>query len=149
MQSQLELVLMLIARWAHVIGAILLVGSLLYTRLVLLPAQAESLDESAASRLGEAVNRRFGLLVRIAATLLLLSGGYNFWLATRADPGSTYHMTFGIKLVAALSVLFLASVLSGRARAFEGMRKNLERWLFVTTTLALAVVLISGMLRHL
>ena len=141
--------LTLIARWAHMVAAILLVGGLLYARLVLLPAQAETLEEPVTSRLRAAVNRRFGMLVRVCAALLLLSGAYNFWRVARTDPGSTYHALFGVKVVAAFGVFFLASVLSGRAKAFDRLRRDLERWLFVTTTLALAVVLISGVLKNL
>jgi uncharacterized membrane protein len=137
---QTETFLLLLARWTHILSVVTLAGGILFLRLVLLPATGAGP--------GEAVNRRFGMVVRVCATLLLLSGGYTFWRVNARDPGSTYHALFGVKVMLALGVFFLASVLVGRARAFEAMRRNLGTWLFLTVLLVVGVVLVSGLLRY-
>ena len=106
--------LTLIARWAHMVAAIVLVGGLLYARLVLLPAQAETLEEPVTSRLRGAWRNHGELGTRRTRTAQGQQGG--------REHGS---------------------------QAFDRRRRELVRWLFVTTTLALAVVLISGVLKNL
>ena len=56
-----------------------------------------------------------------------------------------YHALFGVKLLAAICVLFLASALVGRSEAFAAWRAKPAKWLTLSVVLALVVVLISGL----
>lgn len=85
-------------------------------------------------------------------TLLLLSGMYNFMtigMEKAKQVGALYHALLGIKILAAFGVFFLASVLTGRSPAFESMRTNSKKWLAITASLGILVVLISGILSKL
>ena len=89
-----------------------------------------------------------------AIGLLLLSGMYNFVVssiprAKEADVTAVYHAIFGVKVLAAIGVFFLTSVLLGRAPAFDRMRATPGKWLALNALLAVAVVLLSGVLKNL
>lgn len=146
-----EALLAIVARWAHVLSAVVLVGGLLYQRLVLNPALAEVPEADDGGRLRQAANRRWKMAVMICTALLLLSGVYNFLTVSmdKAEVVPAYHGLFGVKFLAALTVFFLAAVLAGRSPAFEGMRRNAGRWVAIAALLGLIVVLISGVLRNL
>ena len=87
----------------------------------------------------------------LAILLLLVSGLINFIRINRTLPADAnkmlYHSLFGIKFLLALVVFFLASALSGRSTAFQKLRANSKTWLGVTSTLVVAIILISGVMR--
>ena len=58
-----------------------------------------------------------------------------------------YHALVGIKILLALGVFFIASVLVGRSPAFEGMRQNRAKWLKIIVILATVIVGISGFVK--
>ena len=146
-----EALLAIVARWAHILSAVVLVGGLLFQRLVMVPAVTEALDAERGQQLREAADRRWKLAVMVCTALLLLSGVYNFLTISidKAEGVPAYHGLFGVKFVLALAVFFLAAVLSGRSDAFEGMRRNHGKWIAIVALAGLAVVLISGVLRNL
>lgn len=146
-----EALLAIVFRWAHVLSAVALVGGLLFQRLVSFPAAEETLDVDHARRLRAASDRRWKPVVMISTALLLLSGVYNFLTISieKADSAPAYHGLFGVKFILALLVFFLAGTLTGRAAAFEGMRRNARTWIAVAALAALAVVLVSGVLKNL
>ena len=140
--ENLELV-PLIVRWLHVLAACLAIGTPLFVRFVLLPAMHKTLDPEAAARVRGAVNATWRLVVGIMIAVFILTGIYMFVfivLPTNLGPyKAAYHALFGLKMLLALVVFFLASVLPGRAPAFEFLRKNLKASL---TTLILLLLLI-------
>jgi len=143
--------LAIVARWAHVLSAVVLVGGLLFQRLVLGPAAAETLDAEADGRLRGAADRRWKIAVMVCTALLLLSGVYNFLTIgiPKGEVVPVYHGLFGVKFLLALTVFFLASALAGRSAAFAWIRRDARRWVAVAALLGLLVVLISGVLRNL
>ena len=82
----------------------------------------------------------------VSIALILISGIYNVAM-TIADKPVLYHILFGLKLVAALAVFFIASAMVGRSAAFEQMRANARKWSSIVVLLALVIVLISGVLK--
>jgi len=80
-----------------------------------------------------------------------VSGLINFIRINRSLPADAnkmlYHGLFGTKFLLALVVFFLASVLSGRSHAFDKLRANGKTWWGLTATLAVAIILISGVMR--
>jgi len=140
-----------VARWAHVLAAVVAVGGVLFQRLVLLPAVRETVDENSRGRLHEAVTGRWKRLLMACIGLLILSGGWNFVTISlaKAERAPIYHALFGIKFLLALAVFFLGSALAGRAEAFAALRRERGKWLGITAALAVLVVLISGVLKNL
>ncbi len=142
--------LSVLLRWLHIVAAVLLAGGALFWCCVLRPAASE-LDDATAAGLRQRVAARFSKIVMLAILLLLVSGLINFININRSLPADAnkmlYHGLFGIKFLLALVVFFLASALSGRSAAFEKLRANAKTWLSLTSTLAVAIILISGVMR--
>ena len=150
---------LLVLRWAHILGAVLTVGELFFARFAFLPAVAET-DEATREKLHEAVRRRWLPWVIGGITLLLVSGLTNFllfnntvksqgWADGQWMRQTSYHAIFGIKFLLALGVFYLASGLVGRGSGTAWIRRERARWLSVTLGLAVAVVMLSGWLRNL
>lgn len=140
----------LVLRWMHIVPAVAAGGATLFARIALLPALA-TLPDAERSRVKEAIDRRWRMVVMACVTLLLTSGTANFVMyqapAHRGQP--IYHALFGVKFVAALVVFFLASALSGRSAALASFRAKGRLWTGVTATLVLLILVISGVLRNL
>jgi uncharacterized membrane protein len=142
------LIVDILSRWLHVISAIVLMGGSIYTRFVLMPAAAQ-LPDAEHAKLRDAVRRSWAKTVGAAIGLLLLSGLFNYVRAIKGDvkPSSLYHALIGTKMLLSLAVFFLASALSGKAAAFEGIRKNARTWLGVTITLAAIIVALGSVVK--
>lgn len=146
--------LVLVVRWVHIAAVIAAIGGAMFARFAFLPAAAAELDESQRDRLREAVRKRWAKFVHLSIVTLLLTGGANFYLmvlSPRIEP-MPYHALFGLKIIGAFVIFFLASALAGRSAGFENLRKNDRKWLSVMIVLGLLLVLLSGALnqiRHL
>jgi len=137
-----------LSRCLHILGAITLFGGAIFMRYVLYPA-ASQLPETEHELLKQGVTKRWKPFVHIGITVLVLSGLYNY-LAVAAPQhhgDGKYHMLMGIKILLALIVFFIASVLPGRIPAFAGMRRNAKTWLSVAILCSTAVVIIAGVLK--
>ncbi len=137
-----------LSRWIHIMTAIVVVGGTLFMRFVLAPAAAQ-LPDAEHQRLKELVLARWKKVVMGGIALFVLSGFYNYIAVAipkrHGDP--LYHALIGIKILIALGVFFLASVLVGRSATFEPLRRERNKWLTVLIALALVIVLISSYLR--
>jgi uncharacterized membrane protein len=149
-----EYILLLLARWLHILSAAVALGVPIYVRLVLLPALA-TVDDETRGRLGEAMARRWRIIVYSAITIFLLTGLYNYLVVARwredifsASDRSRYHMLFGIKFVVALGMFFIASALAGRSAKLAPMRANARLWLAVLILLGILIVILSGVMRY-
>ncbi len=151
--------LLLLLRWMHIFGAVLLVGGLCFSRFALLPALADT-EEDSREKLQERIRRKWLPWVIIAITLLLVSGLANFLLfnSTVTSQGwgngewmkqTSYHTIFGVKFLLALLVFYFASGLVGRGSGTAWIRSDRARWLGVTLGLAVAIIILSGWLRNL
>ena len=151
--------LLLILRWSHILGVVLLVGGLAFLRFAFVPALEET-DEETRGKLHESVRRRWLPFVIIGITLLLVSGLANFLLfnTTVKEQGwadgqwmrqTNYHAIFGLKFLLALVVFYLSSGLVGRGGGTAWIRRDRARWLGVTLGFAVAIIMLSGWLRNL
>ncbi len=138
-------------RWMHILAAVVAVGGTIFVRFVLLPSIRETLTDEQHAALRAKLMARWKVVVMICIAALLISGAYNFMTISlaKAEHSAVYHPLFGVKMLAALAVFFLASALTGRAVAFEGLRRKAGFWMMVTAILGVAVILISGILRNL
>jgi len=140
----------LVLRWLHIVPAVVAGGATVFVRFALIPALA-TLPETERLRVKETIDRRWRVVVMICITLLLASGLLNFLLyqAPMHRGNAAYHALFGIKVLAAFVVFFLASALTGRTAAMAPIRANARFWGGIAAGLVLLIVLISGVLRGL
>ncbi len=138
----------LVLRWMHIVPAVVAGGATVFTRLALLPA-LQTLPEAERLRVKQTIDRRWRAVAMACITLLFVSGLANFVLyqAPAHKGQGLYHALFGVKVVAAMIVFFLASALSGRSAALSSIRGNARFWVGVAAWLMLVILLISGLLR--
>jgi uncharacterized membrane protein len=146
-------------RWAHVLAAIVAMGSLVFARFGLLPALSD-FDAATRERLHDSIRRRWLPWVIGAITLLLASGLANFlifngrvkaegWAEGAWMRQTSYHALFGAKFLLAMVAFYFASALVGRGEGTQWVRNDRAKWLSVTLGLMLAVVMISSWMRQL
>ncbi len=141
-------ILDLLSRWIHIGTAIVVLGGSVFLRFVLMPA-AVGLPDDEHQALRERLMGRWRKFVGIGIGLFLLSGFYNYLVVAmpKHQGDKLYHPLIGTKILLAFVVFFLASALTGRSAAFEGIRKNSKKWLLITILLAATIVVISGVLK--
>jgi uncharacterized membrane protein len=88
-------------RWLHITSVVVLIGGVLYARLVVAPAAA-SLAAAEQEALGDAMAVRFRALLYLAVLFLLASGVYNLFL--NLGRGPLYQSLLGIKMLLVLHV---------------------------------------------
>src|SRR5262249_48962386 len=123
----------------HITSAICAIGGPFFIRIALMPAANSTLDDETHQKLREATAARWRKIVYILITLFIITGFYSFFVETRGINGQLitarwrefgpedkqlYHMLFGIKVLAAFAIFFLASALAGRSAVFAPIRKN-------------------------
>ncbi len=133
------------SRWLHVGGAMTLFGGAMFLRYVLMPA-AETLPEAEHQALRQQVLARWRRFVHPLAGILLLSGGWNFWLRMKTA-AAPWHALAGFHLLLGLYVIFLASALVGRSQGLAKLRQDAKFWLAVNLAVAFAAVMIAGLMR--
>jgi uncharacterized membrane protein len=143
-------VVLLISRWIHLASAIVAVGGAVFMRYALLPAAKTTLADDVHERLREAVRTRWVKFVYASIALLLITGSINF--AILAIPPKIkplpYHPIFGVKLLAAFAVFFIASALMSKGPGFANIRANRAKWLGILLALGGLIVLLSGILNQ-
>jgi uncharacterized membrane protein len=159
----LELLLVLILRFIHIAAAMLAIGAPFYVRFALLPAATKTLDDEKHKQLRETINNRWRHIVYLLITLFLITGFINFLVPIRVDgqllsarwkdfnpeDKRLYHMIFGIKMLAAFAIFFLASALAGRTQTFAPIRKKAKTSLTLLLLLAALLLICSSTLRYL
>ncbi len=143
-------ILLLVSRWFHIAAVIMAIGGAAFTRLAFIPGVRDSLNGDTADKVRTAVAKRWTMVVHASIGLLLLTGFFNFYtlaIRTGIEP-MPYHAIFGLKLISALGVFFIAEALVGRSVAFEGMRRRNALWLSVLLCLAAVIILLSGLLNQ-
>lgn len=138
------------SRWIHLASAIVAVGGAVFMRFALLPAAKATLTDDVHERLREAVRTRWAKFVHAAVALLLITGSINFALLAlppkiKALP---YHPIFGVKLLAAFAVFFIAEALMSRGPGFANIRAHRAKWLGILLALGGLIVLLSGVLNQ-
>ncbi len=139
--------LTLLMRWVHIGGAIILIGSPFFIRLFLLPALAEEAADRRAAII-ERINKPWRIFLGIVILLQIISGVY--WLLV-VIPMSTepplYQIILTVKLLAALVLFFLLSVLAGRATTFASFRRDAAKWYTACLICGAIIVMAAGALR--
>jgi uncharacterized membrane protein len=150
-------ILPILMRWTHILSACIALGGPFFIRFALLPAASAILDDDTHNALRQRLNAAWRPIVYLVITLFLISGTYNFttiilgWGTGNPWPlgqyKAAYQALFGLKVMLALWVFFLASALAGRSKAFAFMRSNARLWLTVLIVSLLVIIMISNSLR--
>ena len=142
-----QLLINVISRIVHVSTAIALVGGSVFMVFVLLPA-AKQLSNESHEQLRGLVNKTWKRFIHVGILLFLVTGFYNYFQQMPSHKGDgLYHALIGTKIILALVVFFIASVLVGRSAAFESMRTGREKWLKIVVLLAAVIVAMSGFVK--
>jgi uncharacterized membrane protein len=105
----------ILSRWLHVSAAAVVVGGLVFTRFVLMPAM-QNLTAEHRAMLSEHVARHLRPFSMAAIILLVVSGLYNFLLALQGGLDPKYHMIFGVKLLFAAHLLAMVYITASPSR---------------------------------
>jgi len=136
-------------RWMHIVPAIVLLGGTIFLAVVAVP-KTSSPDGAPPAWLGK-VRKRWAMLSGLCILLLVVSGLWNF-MAYRMpevkDTGPLYQALFGVKVLLALGVFFIVSLMAGRSPTFEPMRARPGRTLMIAAAMGLAIVLIAGVMHN-
>ncbi len=143
-----NVVLNVIVRYLHIVMAIALLGGTIFMRFVLLPA-ADELTEEDREKTLTAVRTKWSKVVMVAAGFLLLSGLYNMAMVSikYSNVPKYYNALLGVKILLALIVFFVASMLAGRSEIGKKMRQKGKFWLHVNFVLASTVVLLASVVK--
>ncbi len=139
-----------VSRALHLLAAMATIGGAIFVRIALLPAMRQTLSTDENERVHQAVRKRWIGIVHASVTLLLLTGGLNYyWLAlkTHVKP-MPYHPIFLIKVLAALFIFFTAIALTGTSPGFSKMRERKGTWLTAIILAGALIVLLSGVLNQ-
>ncbi len=133
-----------VSRIVHLSTAICLVGGSVFMAFVLIPS-SNTLESSVHQSLSQQVVGRWKKFIHIGILLFLVTGFYNYIRAMPLHEGDgLYHALLGTKILLALGLMFLASVLVGRSPKFQVMRDNRSFWLKVVVLIAAVIVCISS-----
>lgn len=132
-------------RVLHISAALTAAGGAIFARFALLPG-LQSISEEPRATLHEAVRRRWSKCLGIAILVLIVSGMINLLLHAKEMP-VLYHMLAGIKIMLAMVVFFIASLLAGRSTMAARARQNAAKLLSINLLLIFAIVCIGATLR--
>jgi uncharacterized membrane protein len=142
---ELNDLLPLLSRWAHILAAITIVGGIAFMRFSLVPAAQEA---GASDALKEAIRRRWARLVMLSILFLLISGFYNAAMkAIDYKLDAFYLGLMTAKILLAFVIFVLISILTGRSARAQNLRKNEMVWLNAVFVLMVAVVLMAGAMK--
>ena len=136
----MDTILSIAARWLHIGSAIMLLGGTICLRFVVHPVLKNQPQE-----LRDAIRGRFKKFVHGGIAGLLLSGLYNYIKMVPQHRGDgLWHAMVDTKIVLALGVFFIGSVLVGRSKGTQKFRDNAGKWMAVAVVLGLLIVAMSG-----
>jgi uncharacterized membrane protein len=140
-------ILTLIMRWLHIGGAIVLVGSPLFIRLFLLPALSGE-EPARRDAIIERINKPWRIFLGMVILLQIISGVYWMLVVVKVSTEPPlYQIILTVKLLAALVLFFLLSVLAGRATMFASFRAQAPKWYTACLICGAIIIVCAGTLR--
>jgi uncharacterized membrane protein len=141
--------ILLVLRYMHILGAIMLMGGAVFARFAVVPT-LKKLNPVDQETVHSELRRRWSKFVHISSFFLLVSGIANLGIYGAKYEFTTfplYNMVAGIKFLLALPIFFIAALLTGRGKLAQKIQANTKYWLTVNLVLAVLMVLIGGGLR--
>ena len=124
-----------LSKWLHLISIVGVLGTAMCLRFVVVPAFREGQSEA-----GERLFRLAGRFSGVLWVVILLTGSFNTYQIS-AEVNKPYHMALGGKIMLALIMLGLTTVLSHPSPKFAGLQQHRAQWL--TWILILGVVIVG------
>ncbi len=141
--------LVIASRWIHLASVIVAVGGTVFMRLIVHPTASQVLPPEVGSQFGPTLVRRWSRALHTCIALILITGIYNTVVQFPLHKGQPiYHSLWGVKVILALFLFFIAIAIMGKSPAFEGLRKKRPMWMGVNIALAAVIVLLSNLLRY-
>ena len=138
-------IIAIVVRWIHLLSVIVAIGGMIFMRLVLMPSAEAVLSPEVRKELHAALVSRWKRFVHVCIALLIITGSFNFYITFQDGVKPIpYHPIFGVKVILAFGVFFLASALTGSSPGFASIRENGKKWSAVLIALALLAILLSG-----
>ena len=136
----------LISRWLHILSAIILMGGTVFLRWTVVPLQIQEEDQEAWFA---PMRASWSKLVMFSILFLLASGLYNTAIKSMTYElvGGPYLVLLTIKILIALVIFFLVSVLSGRSKLAVKFRSEGAKWYNLTIAAMLLLVCIAGYMK--
>lgn len=138
-----------LSRWVHILSVVIAVGGAIFMRVALMPAANQALSPELHDLLRIQIFLRWKKIVHACVALLIVSGGYNFFMAIHDKVQPPYHAIFLPKFLMALAVFFFAIALTGSGPGFASLRANSKKWLSVQIVLAVLIIMLSGVMKTL
>ncbi len=136
-----------IMQWLHLMAAILGLGGMGFLLLIFLPSLGV-LSPEQREQLSKAVAGRFRWASWSAIMLLVISGLYNIRRYYWEDPWDRAWKLLTLKIALSFALFGIVLALTIPLRLLERVRAQRKKWLIVTFSLGVAVVLISAYLRR-
>lgn len=133
----------LLARWLHVVAAMVWLGGMLFLALVLVPALRRLEDPPLRARLIHEVGLRFRTVGWIAVGVLAVTGVTNLWLFPHLLRSPRFHLKLGlVGLALGLAALhdFVLGPRAGLPGADPALRRRASWVARVNVLVVLAVV---------
>jgi putative copper export protein len=137
----------LLARWLHVVAAMVWVGGMLFVALVLVPALRRLDDPPLRARLIHEVGLRFRTVGWVALGVLVVTGVANLWLFPHLIGSPRFHAKLGL-VVLALTLAGLHDFVLGPRAGAPGADPALRRrasWLARVNVLVVLAVVALGL----
>ena len=136
----------LISRWLHILAAIVLMGGTVFLRFTVVPVLNNEKDQESWFA---PMRSSWSKLVMMSILFLLASGLYNTAIKSMTYElvGGPYLILLSIKILLALVIFFLVSVLSGRSRLAVKFRSEGSKWYNLTIAAMLLLVCVAGYMK--
>lgn len=143
----------LLLRLFHIIPALILVGGTCYQCWIEWPFFSGTRSPGHTGESSrEGARARWARIVMLSTALLLFTGLTNFVLMVKryefvGTPGAIYHLLGLVKILLALGIFALCALLSGRTPAARQLQQQGGKWLWITVSLMLLLVIVASMMR--
>jgi putative copper export protein len=141
--------ILILSRVLHTVSAAVLLGGLIYLKKVVAPLATGASDPGDALYRGR--RSTWSVLVMLATTFLFFSGIFNttyyMGMGLYEDLPPTYHMLWGIKLLLALFVFFVAAGTAGKSPMAMNMQRDVQRWLNLAVGAAVIIFALGAVMR--
>lgn len=142
--DSIEPALRIFMRFMHIGSIVVLIGSAVYGSLVLNPV-LNALPEEARAAAAAGAQNRFRTMVYLLLLFILGSGIYNLLTGPAHTP--SWHMVFGIKILAVLHILASAVLWAGSPHGDITVNGKGKRRLAGLAISGIVVVFLSAVLR--
>jgi uncharacterized membrane protein len=142
---ELNEILGLLSRWAHILAAATMIGGTFFMRFSYVPAK---LAYAPSDEFSESVRKGWARLVMMCTLFLLISGLYNAAMkAMGFHLDMVYNGLLLVKILLAFAAFYFSARLSGRSEGAVKFREREKHWLNILCIIMLAIVLMAGYMK--